>query len=239
MEHRDFSERIFLSLTGHLAADWRAKMDEINDLGLETIALFLEYFERSERHKIYETLEKSPVKNIPLIHIKGDMAKDELKYLCELYKYPYLTIHEEYFGHLEKWEGFYQNLYLELNYDNSLARNIDIDRIGGFCVDLSHFKTAEEKWSKEFNYILSKQSKKDIFRCNHLNGYSYKDNKDVHTISSLEEFEYLKTLPDFIFGDVIAIEVFNSLRDQTAYRKYIIDLLTVKHYGAKNSGREF
>ncbi|TSC53593.1 MAG: Uncharacterized protein LiPW39_183 [Parcubacteria group bacterium LiPW_39] len=225
MEHKDLSDKIFLSLTGHLAADWKAKMDEINALGLETVALFLEFFVNSERPKIYEALAVSPIKNIPLIHIKGDMTKGELKYLCELYKYPYLTIHEEHFGHLEKWEGFYQNLYLELNYDNSFTRNIDIDRIGGFCVDLSHFKSAEEKWSKEFEYILDKRSKKDIFRCNHLSGYSYKDNKDVHAISSLKEFEYLKTLPDFIFGDVIAIEVFNSISDQIVYKKHILKLL--------------
>ena len=229
MEHKDFSERLFLSLTGHHAADWREKMEEINVLGLETVALFLEYFASAERPKIYAALAKSPVKNIPLIHIKGDMAKDELKYLCERYKYPYLTIHEEHFEHLEKWEGFYQNLYLELNYDNRLAKNIDVDRIGGFCVDLSHFKANEEKWSKEFEYILKERGKKDIFRCNHLNGYSYQENQDVHTISSLKEFEYLKTLPDFIFGDVIAIEVFNSLKDQMGYREHILNLLAGRH----------
>lgn len=225
MIKRDFSKNIFLSLTGETEEDWRSKIKEINSYNIDTIALFLEMYKKPQRKKIYEALEKSCVKKIPLVHIKNDMTKDELKYLCEKYDNPCLTIHEDSFYKLAEWKGYHKQLYLEMNYDNSIAKNVDVSKIGGFCIDLSHFKTTEEKWSKEFEYVTDKRKNKKLFKCNHLNGYSYKKNRDMHIISSFDEFEYLKTLPLFVFGDIIALEVFNSISDQIMYKKYIVSLL--------------
>ena len=73
--------------------------------------------------------------------------------------------------------------------------------------------------------LLPIKKNKNLFKCNHLNGYSYAKNIDLHTIFSLKEFDYLKTLPTFVFGDVIAIETFNSLKEQITFKKYIINLL--------------
>jgi hypothetical protein len=218
-------KNILVGLTGRTEADWRAKLEEINRREIAEIALFLEFYRRSERKKIYEALEKSCVREIPLIHIRNDMTRDELKYLCEKYNNPCLTVHENSFNRLSEWSGYHQQLFLEMNYNNSIPKNVDISKIGGFCVDLSHFKSAEEKWSKEFEFTLKQRGKKDLFVCNHLNGYSYKINSDLHTISTLDEFNYLKTLPDFVFGDVIAIEVFNSIKEQLEFKKYITDLM--------------
>ncbi len=225
MSKKKLSNRILFSLTGQTDHDWQEKISEINSLGLDTIALFLEIFDKSQRKKIYAALEASCVKKIPLIHIKNDMTKAELKYLCEKYHNPCLTIHENSFSKLPKWNGYHHLLCLEMNYNDSIPENVDINKIGGFCVDLSHFKAAEEKWSKEFEFVVNQKNTPRLFKCNHLNGYSYEKNEDVHTISSLDEFDYLKTLPDFVFSDIIALEVFNSIRDQIKYKKYIIDLL--------------
>lgn len=225
MIKKDFSKKIFLSLSGKTENDWKVKIKEINSLGIDSIALFLETYRKSQRKKIYEALKKSCVKKIPLVHIRNDMAKDELKYLCEKYNNPCFTIHEKSFSKFSQWNGYHQHLYLEMDYNNSISKKVDINKIGGFCVDLAHFKSAEEKWSKEFEYTIDKRNKKNLFKCNHLNGYSYKKNRDMHIISSFEEFEYLKTLPSFVFGDIIALEVFNSISDQIMYKKYIIDLL--------------
>jgi hypothetical protein len=38
-------------------------------------------------------------------------------------------------------------LYLELNYDGFLSKSVKVNKIGGFCIDLSHFKTTEKKLS--------------------------------------------------------------------------------------------
>jgi hypothetical protein len=225
MLKKSLAKKIFLGLTGRTEKDWQAKLKEINSLGLDSVALFLEMYKKPQRQKIYEALAKSCIKNIPLIHIRNDMDRDELKYLVEKYNNPYFTIHEDSFGHLAKWRGYHQNLYLEMDRNNNIPKNVDLKKIGGFCVDLSHFKSTEEKWAKEFEYTIARRQKKNLFKCNHLNGYSYKKNRDIHTISSLKEFTYLKTLPSFLFGDIIALEVFNSLREQIKYKKYIINLL--------------
>lgn len=222
---KDWGKRITLGITGGTEEEWREKIDEINEMGLDTASLFLERYRRNQRKMIYAALEESSIKNIPLIHIKNEMTRDELDYLCRRYDNPLLTIHENSFEIMDKWHGFFGQLYLEMNYDNHVAQNIIVERIGGFCVDLAHFKAAEEKWSREFEYTLKRKDDETLFACNHLSGYSHEKNQDVHIATSLSQFDYLITLPDFVLSDVIAIEVDNPLSEQIEFRKYILDLL--------------
>lgn len=222
--NKNLSNKIYLSLTGKTDADWKSKIKEINDLKLDTIALFLSRYKKNSRKRIYSALEKSSVKNIPLIHIRNDMGADEIKYLCEKYKNPWLTIHEISFKYLSKWKKYLNQLCLEMNYDNRVSSIVEVEKIGGFCIDLAHFKSAQKNKTKEFKYITGRKNKK-LFKCNRLGGYSYSENRDLHTISNLKEFDYLKTLPKFLYSDIIAIEVDNPIADQILYKKYILNLL--------------
>lgn len=222
----DFSQRIFVGITNDFDGSWRDKLREINKLKITAAALFLEQVAtKKERQEIYAELEKSTIKKIPLIHIRNNMDKDELAFLCQRYGNPCLTIHENSFKYLNKWKGFYKNLFLELNYDNHLAGRVAVNKIGGFCIDLSHFKAGEEKWSKEFLYVLSQGSKYNNFVCNHVNGYSYERNENMHTVSDLKQFDYLKTLPKILFGRVIAIETHNTIKKQLQFKDYLVKLL--------------
>jgi hypothetical protein len=65
----------------------------------------------------------------------------------------------------------------------------------------------------------------NCFACNHLNGYSFKRNTDLHTIRSLKDFNYLKTLPKFLFGNVIGLETENNISRQLEFKKYLVKLL--------------
>ncbi len=112
-----------------------------------------------------------------------------------------------------------------MNYDDVVDSFVRIKKIGGFCIDFSHFKAAEEKWSKEFEYILKRRKKSWLFGCNHLNGYSYEENTDLHTVRSLKSFNYLKTLPEFLFGQAIGIETNNSITEQLKFKKYLVKML--------------
>jgi hypothetical protein len=225
MENLD--HRIVVGITGSTTEHWQNKLAEINKLGITRAALFVEQYLPEERQRIYAALDKSCLKEIPLIHIrKEDMPKEELKFLCEKYNNPYLTIHENEFEELETWSGLHKHLFLEMNYDNFIPENVDVKKIGGFCVDLSHFKAAEEKWTKEFEYMTGMKKHADYFACNHINGYSYTDKRDIHTIESLDQFDYLKTLPEFLFGKTIAIETYNSIAEQLEFKKYLIKSLS-------------
>ena len=176
---------------------------------------------------------KSKIKNIPLVHIREDMAKDELKFLKNKFKTKYFTVHEENFveDDIKVWKGYYKNLYLEMNFDNFVSKKVKVEKIGGFCDDLAHFKVGMEKLSKDFEYVFDRKKIKKYFDCSHLGGYNPKTNCDMHTINSLDNFDYLKTLPNFLFGKCVALEAFNSIKEQLEFKKYLVELLN-KKFGA-------
>ncbi|MCX6764207.1 MAG: hypothetical protein NTU58_00655 [Candidatus Nealsonbacteria bacterium] len=225
MSKKDFSKRILVGVTGYRENHWRSKLKEIDKFKITKVSLFLEQFRETQRKKIYQILLNSKIKEIPLVHIRNDMKKEELIFLSKNFGSSYFTIHESSFKFLEEWKGFYKNLYLEMNKDNFVSSYIKVGRLGGFCIDLVHFKIEATKWSKEFDYILKRRKTEHYFDCNHLNGYSPKENKDLHTIRNLKDFNYLKTLPAFVFGDVIALETYNSITEQLKFKKYLSKLL--------------
>ncbi len=225
--NKNLANKILVGLTGEKLNDLLLKIKGANDFKLKEASLFLELIKKPEREKIYTVLLKSKIKNIPLVHIRHDMGKDELKFLKNNFETKYFTIHEENFTHsdIKKWKGFYKDLYLEMNFDNFVSKKVKIEKIGGFCVDLAHFKVGMEKLSKDFEYVFDKKENKKYFDCNHLNGYNPKTNCDMHTIYDLKNFDYLKTLPDFLFGKCIALEVRNSVKEQLEFKKYLSILL--------------
>jgi hypothetical protein len=216
--------KLLVGITGKKENHWKNKLKEINKLDITEAALFLEWFKKTQRQKIYQALLRSKIKKIPLVHLRNDMDKSELAFLTKHFGSRYFTIHEDSFNVLDKWRGFYKNLFLEMNTDNSISDNVDIAKIGGFCIDLAHFKVEETKRTEEFKYIR-KRKNSHYFFCNHLNGYSPSKNVDLHTIKNLKDFDYLKTLPKFLFGKVIALEIENSIAEQLKFKKYLSKLL--------------
>jgi len=230
MNKISLSKKILVGIAGFKENDCLKKIKEINDYNIKEASLFLELLEKPEREKIYTALLSSKIKSIPLVHIRHDMAVDELKFLKNNFKTKYFTIHEENFvrADIKKWKGFYKNLSLEMNFDSFVSKKVRVEKIGGFCVDLAHFKVGMEKLSKDFEYVFGKREIRKYFDCNHLNGYNPETNCDMHTIYNLKNFDYLKTLPDFLFGKVVALETFNSIKEQLEFKKYLIDLLNKK-----------
>ncbi len=225
MKKSDFSKRILISITGYKNCHWQNKIEEINKRGISRVALFLERFTKTQREGIYKALLESEIKDIPLVHIRNDMKRDELEFLVKNFGSRYLTIHESSFNVMEKWRGFFKRLYLEMNTDDFVSRKVDVSRIGGFCVDLAHFKVEATKWTKEFAYIFERRAVSRYFACNHLSGYSFERNTDLHFAKKLKDFDYLKTLPEFLFGEIIAIEVDNSIKEQLKFKRYLSNLL--------------
>jgi len=225
MPPRKSRDKILLGITGTKDRDWQSKLKDLNRLKIKEVALFLERFNETQRKKIYRALLNSSIKKIPLCHIKNDMEVEELIFLESKFKTKYFTIHESSFGFLKKWPGFHKKLYLEMDTNNYVSQKVIVEKIGGFCVDLSHFKITLTDFTKEFDYTYFRKGKAN-FSCNHLNGYWKKKNTDLHRIRSLRDFEYLKTLPKFVFGKVIALEVENNISQQLKFKKYLAKLLS-------------
>ncbi|PIR02385.1 MAG: hypothetical protein CO031_01480 [Candidatus Nealsonbacteria bacterium CG_4_9_14_0_2_um_filter_37_38] len=224
MTIKNFEKRIFLGIAGEKEKDWQDKLNDLNKLKTREAALFLERFDQSQRKKIYRALLNMSIKKIPLCHISNDMEVEELVFLESKFKTEYFTIHESGFGFLDKWKGFYKKLYLEMNTDNYVSPKVEVEKIGGFCVDLAHFKIALTNWTQDFDYIYLRKFRAQ-YACNHLNGYDNKNNSDLHTVKSLKNFDYLKTLPKFIFGKIIALEVENNISQQIKFKRHLVKLL--------------
>ncbi|MFH1586161.1 MAG: hypothetical protein ABIB79_05320 [archaeon] len=116
-------------------------------------------------------------------------------------------------------------LLLELNYDNKLSDEVDVRKIRGFCIDLSHFQASKDRGTKEYDYVMKYKNNKSLFIANHLNGYDSKRKRDMHWVKSLKDFDYLKTLPKFLFGEYIALEVFNPIKEQLRFKEYVAKVL--------------
>ena len=216
---------IIVGLTGSDSRECQRKIAAAARLRLPVVALFLERLDPEERCRVYAALEKSGLKNIPLVHIRLDMSREELVMLSQKYKTKYFTIHEDHFAVIKKWRGFYRNLYLEMTTDDYVAANVKVEQIGGFCVDLAHYKRQLMAATKDFAYVYDHRRNRRLFVCNHLNGYDPKTNLDVHRLRSKKDLSFLKDLPHFLFGRVIALEMDNPIKQQLAYRDYIWSLL--------------
>jgi len=229
MNERKLEKKIFVSITGIKKKDWKDKINEINKRKIKKVSLFLSAFPKEERKGLNEALLSSCIKEIPLVHLRGqDDGIEVIEFFQKNFKTKYFNIHEDAFDNLKKWKGYEKKLLLELNYDGKLEKNVKVKKVGGFCIDLSHFKASQEKWSKEFLYVINRRKIKKYFKSNHLNGYDYKKNRDVHVVKSLKQFEYLKTLPKFLFGKIIAIETWNTIEEQLKFKKKIIKILKDK-----------
>lgn len=225
MNKKDFNKRLFLGITSRNGKGWQEKIKEINKYKIKEAAVFIEEISKSRCKDLFKELLDSSLKKIPLVHLRDDSTIDEIEFFRKNFKTKYFTIHESDFPIKPELKKYRKKLYLEMNFDDYISKKVNVKKIGGFCIDLSHFKAAENSFSKEFLYIIDKRKFKKLFKCNHVNGYSYKKNLDMHTIKSEKDFNYLKTVPKFLFGNVIAIECYNSIKEQIKFKKYLIKLL--------------
>jgi hypothetical protein len=215
----DYTKAILLSITGKTSGDWGAKLKEINELGITEVAVFLSSFDKKERDNFYRLLLKSTVKKIPFVHLRDDVTAEEIKFFIEKFGTEYFNIHEHDFKTLDNWKDYKQKLYLEMDFNDKIEKDVIVKKIGGFCVDLSHYKASVARGTEEASYVYAKKND-IIIACNHLNGYSEERTEDIHAITNLKEFDYLTSLPKYIFGEVIALEVYNSIKEQINFREY-------------------
>lgn len=219
-------KKIILSITGNSVEDCKDKLQEMEDRKITETALFFQHLPTSQRHEVYQELVKAGIKEVPLVHIGKSFNKEELQFLFDKYKTRYFTIHESDFSVLSQWEGFYQYLFLEMSTDNVVAENVEVEKIGGFCVDLAHYQKQKDRDTVDYKYVYDRRDNKDLFQCNHLSGYSFSEMEDLHYAENEKDFDYVKVLPEFVFGNVIAMEVNNSIEEQIRFREYVEKLLS-------------
>lgn len=229
----DFRSRIFVSLTStnirREKEHWRKQLEEIKQLNLKQIGLFPCTLNPSERQEMYQELENSPIEEIKLVHLRDeDFTERELDYFYHRFKTRVFNCHPESLDKLfRQFPQFRKNIAVEYRAENKLSHKVEPNRMGGFCLDLAHFKIAAVNQFLEADYVLKHLAETKV-SANHLGGYSYRKKKDLHFVTNAHQFDYLLDLPSELFGPIICFELENSIARQLKFREYVAKLISRK-----------
>ena len=222
-------KKVLVSITTTRNSDWRKKIREISAFGLKEVALFLTCLKKKERKELYKILEDSPVKNIPLVHIRGDMMPEELDYLIKKFKTRAFNIHPyaeyPYGRDYQKYKKmiFIENVYIPLD-------EKEIKKFGGICLDFAHLENDKILQPEKFKNNVRIIERYPI-GCNHISCFVKKFHKDEagylrydrHFLRKLSQLDYLKKYPKKYFSSIVAIELENTIEKQLKIRDYLIN----------------
>lgn len=230
LEKKSWATKILPSLTTTKGSDWKNKLREINQFHLKEIALFPTCLDKKERQKLYKLLENSSLKSIPLVHIKNDMAPDELNYFLKRFQTKAFNSHSQSeFPHLYQYPLKQRKMIFLENVYNPLDEK-EIKNFGGICLDISHLENDRLLEPKKFKHNV-KLIRKYRVGCNHLSCLKKVLQRDEsgylrytsHSLKKLSQLDYLKKYPKNYFSSIIALELENTIKKQLEVRKYLID----------------
>ena len=122
-------KKILVTLTT-TNSSWREKIEEIKNLELKEIALFLTGLNGQEREECYRALAKTGLEKIPFVHLRSNMSAEEIRFLIKNYQTEVFNIHSEREFPLKDDLSFWANrIYLE-NTDLLLAEE-ELKKLGG------------------------------------------------------------------------------------------------------------
>ena len=227
MTENNWSQRILLNITTCPNFSYQYKIREADRMGERTVACFPEFVGIGERKKLYLALNHSKITTVPFVHIRDDFQSWELDYFWNQYQTRYFNVHEGSLVRLKSWpQKYWPHMYIEFNYNNRIPASllVNLNKVGGFCLDFSHLWSARDRGVLEWE-VINKLIKKYPVGCNHLNGYSHRRRYDLHYVRSINQLSYLREIPLKYFGHYLALEMNNSLASQQKYKNYIIGLL--------------
>jgi len=223
MRETEILKRIYPSIVTW-GADWRQAIEDIKNLKLKEVALFLTGVNQSERQEIYRLLQRTSVKRIPHVHAKGEMSSSEFEFLIKHYKTRAFTIHYQYWQKFRKTK-FRKKLFIEINDGDHRIRKIDnLKYFGGVCIDLSHYAEFKLSNPREFKVAQAAVQRYKV-GCNHLSGLLARG-KSWHRVKTKKELDYVVEIPKKYFSRYICLELQNSIREQLVFKKYLAKVLS-------------
>jgi hypothetical protein len=158
----------------------------------------------------------------------------ELDHLVKNYQTSAFNLHtarEFPFG--QDYGHYSKIIYIENTYE-PLAEE-EIKKFGGICLDFSHLENTRLFYRDMYEHNI-KIIEKYGCGCNHIGPAKnfpmlddrekkYPDSQHPHFLKSLSELDYLKKYPANYFGNFLALELQNGLREQLKARDYIVKLL--------------
>lgn len=213
--------------------DWENKIKEIKDFGLEKIALFPTCLNFEAREKLYNLLKDTKVKNIPFVHLRSDITKEEIDYLIKNYNTQIFNMHtKREYPYPPDCQKYKNMIYIENTYYPFDEK--ELEQFAGICLDFAHLEN-----SKIFKPDTHGHNVKLIEKygcgCNHISpdkNYSlfnktkrYQGKTHAHFLEKLSQLNYLKSYPQNYFGRFAALEMENSIKEQLEAKDYILKIL--------------
>lgn len=226
--------KILVSITTTSDNDWRARIRDANELGIEEIGFFPTCLGPNERQEFYKALLGSKIKSIPFCHLRNDMSVEEMDFLVEKYHTQVFNAHMEIeYPRVQDWSKYKKIIFIEFVY-HKLDEN-ELKEFGGICLDLSHLEDDRLLHKDRYEYNIKVLEKYPI-GCNHISAVrkiSRVDNIgekrfDFHRLDDLSELDYLEGYPKKYFSPFCAVELENSIPEQVKVRDYINKLISEK-----------
>jgi hypothetical protein len=225
-------ENILTVITTTRGSDWRSKIKEADELGLDTVALFPTCLDKNGREELYGLLGKSKIKKIPFVHLRTDMPPEEIDFLIKNYQTEIFNIHSSsQHPFLFDLSAFAGMIYIENTI--CLFQEEEVKKFAGLCIDFSHLEN-DRIWQPERHKRFCEMIPHFTVGCNHISTIQKKAHFDEsisenrissHFMESFSELDYLKNYPQSYFSKYIALELENDLAAQLKAKDYIFDLL--------------
>ncbi|MBI2450663.1 MAG: hypothetical protein HYV47_03990 [Candidatus Nealsonbacteria bacterium] len=215
--------------------DWQSKVEEIKKIGLEEVALFPTCLNPRERGKLYDLLKGTKIKKIPFVHLRSDMAKDEIYYLIKNYHTRVFNMHtKREYPYPPDCQEYRDMIYIENTYDPFDEK--EIQEFAGICLDFAHLANSKIFKSDMYSHNI-KLIEKYGCGCNHVapaKNYSIfekevklSEGQHAHILDNLSELDYLKEFPKKYFGKFVALELENSIKEQLEAKNYISGIIKI------------
>lgn len=220
--------QILPTITTITPGAWKDKVKEVKKLKLKEVALFPTCLNQKERKELYELLKETSIISIPIVHLRNDMAVQELDYLAKNYQTKVFNTHtrrERPF--LYDYPKHYKKIiYIENTYEP--LDEEEIKEFAGVCLDFSHLETDRILNPAQYRHNIKIIDKYGC-GCNHVSAIkkeSFRDKKNVlrhdsHHLEDLSELDYLKRYPLKYFSPLTALEFENSIKEQLKAIQYI------------------
>lgn len=220
-------ERILLpTIVTAYNPNWTAHIEEIKELNIKQIGLFLTVLDSEERKHCYCLLEQIKGLEIPFVHIRTDMTAQELQYLSKTFKAKKFNTHpiSEYPFKYDL-NGFNKAIFVE---NSGHIKESDIAPFAGICLDVAHLEDWFLRRDNEYQNVCDLLKRFPV-GANHISAVLKEPVKDLdgdfgyscHFMINFSQFDYLKKYPEEYFGEYLALELVNSIKDQLELIQYI------------------
>ncbi|OQX00579.1 hypothetical protein BWK69_01150 [Candidatus Parcubacteria bacterium A4] len=227
--------KIIPTITTTSGSDWRKKVEEVKNIGLEEVCLFPTCLDKKERQEVYQLLGKSKIKRIPFVHIRNDMDLKELDFLVEKFNVQVFNIHSQ-----SEYPIIYDySKYKEIIFVENVLKPLneeEVRKFRGICMDISHLENDRILNRERFECNVAMLEKYTI-GCNHISCITEDiridevercPRRDSHFLKNFSDLDYLKKYSLRYFSPFIALELENSIEEQLKAKDYIMGIFKDK-----------